>query len=164
MLKEIKLRHSTRKFTDQKVSKQTLQKLLRSAMQAPTALNEQPWRFIVVTDKSILQTISKYSKYTGFIAKAPSAIIVYADTKVSRKEFCVVNVGAAIENMLLEAVKLNLGTCWCAIDPIKDTIALYKKYFKLKRTEKPIAIVAVGYKAEEKEFIDRYDDNKVTWL
>ena len=164
MLKEIKNRHSIRRYNDKQVDKKDLEKLLRSAMQAPTALNEQPWRFIVVQDKKILKKMSKTTPHQAMLSKASAAIVVMGDKKVNHKEFIDVDCGAAIENILLEATRLGIGTCWCAIDPIKDRIAAYKELFCLKSNLAPIAVVAIGYPSETKEFIDRYDEEKVTWL
>lgn len=164
MLKDIKNRHSIRKYIDKEVSKKDLEKLLRSAMQAPSAMNEQPWRFIVVQDSKLLKKMSKVTPHQAMLAKASAAIIVLGDKKVSHKEFVYEGCGAAIENMLLEATHLGIGTCWCAIDPNKDKVKAYRELFSIKNHLIPIGVISIGYSNEDKEFIDRYDETKIIWL
>lgn len=163
MLKEIKNRHSIRKYTNKEVTKKDLEKLLKSAMQAPTALNEQPWRFIAVTNKKVLKKMSQTTPHQAMLAKAGAAIVVLGDKRVDHKQFISVDCGAAIQNILLEATHMGLGCCWCAIDPIKERIEAYKELFLLKSYLAPIAVVSIGYPNEVKEFVDRYDEEKVTW-
>lgn len=164
MLKEIKNRHSIRKYTSKKVSKQDLEKLLASGMQAPSARNEQPWSFIVVQSRKLLTEMSKTTPYQAMLKKASAAIIVLGDSKIASKEYCLIDCSAAIENILLEATHLGIGTCWCAIAPRKERIQAYRDIFHIKRHIIPVGVISIGYPNEEKKFINRYYQEKVTWL
>ncbi len=163
MLKEIRNRHSIRRYTEEKIERKDIVKLLKAAMQAPTARNEQSWRFIVVDDEKALKKMATFSPNTPMLNDAKAAIVVMGDTTINRKEYIYVDCAAAIENILLEATHIRIGACWCAIGPNKDRIDNYMSFFKFKKKLLPVAVIALGYPAEEKEFIDRYDENKVIW-
>lgn len=164
MLEEIKKRRSIRKFTDKKVEDEIIEDLLRAAMSAPTARNTQSWRFLVVTNREALNSMTDLQPYTGMMKTASCAIIVMGDREASQPdEYLYVDSAAAIENMLLEAVHLGLGTCWCAIGPRPERIKSFRDYYHISEQYVPIAAVAVGYPDEEKEAVDRYDQAKVSW-
>lgn len=164
MLEEIKKRRSIRKFTDKKVEDEIIEDLLRAAMSAPTARNTQSWRFLVVTNREALNAIADQQASMSMMRTAFCAIIVMGDREASQPdEYLYVDSAAAIENMLLESVHLGLGTCWCAIGPRPDRIKSFRDYYHISEQYVPIAAVAVGYPAEEKEPQDRYDPAKVTW-
>lgn len=164
MLEAIQKRHSVRKYTKERLFKEDLLPLLRSAMQAPTARNGQDWRFIAILNKEDLLAIANFPGAFSMFETAAAAIIVMADTNVYPDDhFSYVHAGAACENILLEAVNQGLGAVWCAIGPIKERVEAFKNYFELKDNELPIAAIALGYPAENKDFSDRFDDNKITW-
>lgn len=164
MLEEIKKRRSIRKFTDKKVDDGIIENLLKAAMSAPTARNTQSWRFIVVTNRDALNAIADHQASMNMMKTAYCAIIVMGDREASQPdEYLYVDSAAAIENMLLEAVHLGLGTCWCAIGPKTDRIKYFRESYQISEQYVPIAAVAVGYPDEEKEAVDRYDQAKVSW-
>ena len=164
MLEEIVKRRSIRKFTDQGVEEDKIEDLLRAAMSAPTARNTQSWRFLVVKNREALNSMVELQPYTGMMKTASCAIIVMGDREASQPdEYLYVDAAAAIENMLLEAVHLNLGTCWCAIGPRAERIKNFRDYYSIDERYIPIAAVAVGYPDEVKELQNRYDPKKVTW-
>lgn len=164
MLKELWNRQSIRKYTNQPVEKEKLEELLRAAMNAPTARNTQSWRFMVVTNREALNSMTELQPYTNMMKTAYCAIIVMGDRNASQPdEYLYVDAAAAIENMLIEAVHQGLGTCWCAIGPRQERIDLFREYYHIKDHLIPIAAVAVGYGDEVKEKQDRYDPDKVTW-
>lgn len=164
MLKEIKERKSIRKFQDKEVELEKIKSLLHSAMQAPTCRNMQSWRFIVVCNRQALCDMETLQPYMGMMKNASCAIIVLGDSTINPKEgYLYVDAAASIENILLEAVHLDLGTCWCAIAPDKDRIDNFRNYYHIDKNLLPIAAIAIGYPDEQKEFIDRYDPNKITW-
>lgn len=165
MLKEIKDRRSIRKYQDVAYDEQQIIEILKAAMQAPTARNRQTWKFIVVTNKKALQDMPELSPSTSMMKTANFAIIVVGDRKLDDNDaYLYVNGAAAIENMLLEAEHLGLGSCWCAIGPNEDRIKAFKEYYQIADDLLPIAVVAFGVSDETKEFIDRYDESKITWV
>lgn len=164
MLKEIKNRQSIRKFRPDPVEPEKLESLLRAAMQGPTAANRQDWRFLVVQDRKTLDDITTLSPYTGMMKQAAAAILVSGDRDVFEQDgYLYVDCAAAIENILLEAVHLELGACWCGIAPNEERIADYRKYFSLPESYLPVGIVALGYPAEQRPFADRFDEKKITY-
>lgn len=165
MLNEIYHRHSIRKFTNQPVEQEKITALLKAAMQGPTAKNSQCWRFMVITDRSDLNHLPKMSPYMQMGKTAQIAILVMGDKNATSDDgYIYVDCAAAIENILLEAVHLGLGTCWCGIAPQNERIQLFKDYFEITDQYLPVGLVMIGYPDETKEFIDRYDETKITYF
>ncbi|MFO7888943.1 MAG: nitroreductase family protein [bacterium] len=151
--KAIKNRRSVRKFTDQKVSKDTILKIIDAARWAPSACNRQLWEFIIVTKPEIKKRIAEEACFKQkFLIQAPVLIVVfYDDTKERREEKgpskhdSIQSAAAAIQNMHLKAYSLGLGSVWvCAI---KKMLKL-NEILKVPVSIRPIAIVALGYPAE----------------
>ena len=162
MLKEIETRQSIRKYKDVPVSEDQLDAVLRAAMNAPSARNEQCWRFMIVQNRKVLDDIASLSSYMKMMESAPCCILVLADkTIVPYPEYMYYDCSAAIENILIEANHQGLGTCWCAIAPNEDRIATFCDYFELPEDLVPISAVALGVSDEEKSQIDRYDPDKI---
>ena len=103
MLKELWERQSIRKYLNKPVEPEKIEELLRAAMNAPTARNSQSWRFLVVTDRNALDTMTDLQPYTGMMKTAACAIIVMGDRNASQPdEYLYVDSAAAIENILIE--------------------------------------------------------------
>lgn len=165
MLDEIYKRQSIRKYLDKEVEPEKIEALLRAAMSAPTARNTQSWRFLVVTNKEALASMTDLQPYTGMMKTAYCAIIVMGDRTVTQPdEYVYVDAAAACENILLEAVHQGLGTCWCAIGPNQERIDNFRNYYHIVENLIPVAAIAVGYGDEGKEKQDRYDPAKVSWF
>lgn len=164
MLEEIKIRQSIRKYKNQPVEPEKITALLKAAMRAPTAANRQDWRFLVIQDRKSLNDIVNLSPYTTMMSQAVAAILVSGDTELMPHEgYIYVDCAAAIENILLEAVHIGLGACWCGIAPNEERIVDFKNYFNLPETYLPVGIVAIGYSDETKPLVDRYDEDKITY-
>lgn len=165
MIQEIATRQSIRKYKDTPVTEAQLDEILRAAMRAPSARNEQCWRFVVIRNRKILKDISEFKAYMKMMATAPCCILVLADkTIVNKPEYMYYDCAAAIENMLLEAKHLDLGTCWCAIGPNVERIEEFRNYFNIEDNLEPISAVALGVSDEVKEIQDRFDPSKITFL
>lgn len=165
MLQEVYQRQSIRKYLQKSVEKEKIEMLLRAAMQAPTARNNQTWRFLVITNREILDHMTDIQPYTAMMKSAPCAILVMGDKTTAMAEgYLYLDGAAAIENILIEAVHQGLGTCWCGIWPNKDRVANFKLKFSLPDVYEPIGIVAVGYADETKPIVDRFDPEKVQYM
>ncbi|MBK5240698.1 nitroreductase family protein [Clostridium sp.] len=156
-------RRSIRKYEDKPVEKEKIEKLLRAAMQAPSAANQQPWEFIVVEDKEKLKKLSDASPYSKMVANSAVTIVL-----LSRKEGvtfapCIPqDMGAAAENLLLEAVNLELGAVWLGIAPVQERMNYIKEMFGLPEGIEAFALIPVGYPDGQKnEFVDRFDATRV---
>lgn len=157
-------RRSIRRYKDTIVEKEKIEKILRAAMQAPSAWNQQPWEFIVVENKDKLQELSKLSPYASSIAHSPVSIVILGnENRMVIPEQWEQDLGAATQNMLLEAVELGLGAVWLGVYPKEDIVDFVTNSFKLPKNIKPYAVISIGYPLEGKgnKFIDRYDESRV---
>jgi len=143
LFEAIRHRRSVRRFTSQAVPKELLEQLIDAGRVAPTARNEQPWEFVVVTDPQMRKTIAQTTDYGPFIADAPACIVVLCkQTKYYLEDGC-----AATENILLAATGLGLGACWVAGDkkPYAGKIA---SMLGAPGNMKLVSLIAVGYPAD----------------
>lgn len=161
-MNEIFERRSVRKYQNKPVEKEKIEKLLRAAMQAPSAGNQQPWEFLVIQDKAKLKKLSEMSQYSRMLDGAALAVIFLGNTEwIRMMGYWEQDMGAATENLLLEAVALGLGAVWLGVSPMQDRMDYVRKLFDLPENIKPFSIVSVGYPAEESRFTDRYDEKRV---
>ena len=138
--------HSVRQYKNQLVEAEKIELLLKAAMAAPTAGNQREWEFIVVTDPELLKKVAKASPYAGCAAKAPLAIIPVANMNKARfPENWEQDLGAAMENILIEAVHLGLGGVWLGIAPLEDRMTPLMELFDLPEGVYPYAIASIGY-------------------
>lgn len=155
-------RRSIRRYRDVKVEKEKIDKVLRAAMQAPSAYNQQAWEFIVVEKEGDLKKLSDMSKYSKLIEKSPLTIIVLGNKKNMLVEECwQQDLGAATQNILLEAVNQGLGAVWMAVTPFEDRMEFIRSMFNLPEYIIPYSAVSLGYSEDENKFIDRFNPDKV---
>jgi nitroreductase len=165
-------RRSIRKYTDQKIDKETIEEILKAAQHAPTAHNKQPWEFLVIGDKEALAHLRHLQRWTSFAKDAACAIFVCGDINQSfnrHKEdekwsFVDVDCALATQNLLLAAHDKGIGTCYCGCAPMQRVVDSVKKYLNLPENIRPFAIVTMGYPAETpKQPEDRYKPEKIHW-
>lgn len=165
-MKNILARRSIRRYTDKPVPQELIEQILRAGMAAPSAQDQYCWRFIVINDKKILKSIPKIQPYANMLNHAQTAIAVCGDLRNLQerpKRFWVQDCSAATENMLIAIEALGLGGVWIGIYPIEDRVEGMKKLLKLPDGVVTLSVIALGYKAENKKPIDRYDADKVYW-
>lgn len=152
VLEAIKSRRSIREYKDQDIPKEELDKILESAVQAPSAGNLQPWFFIVVKNPEMRHLLAKAALDQVWMEKAPALVVVCADELTSSRTYgtrgrylyCIQDTAAAIENMLLAAHALGYGACWVgAFDE-----ASVRRLLKIPYGIRPVAIVTIGKPAE----------------
>lgn len=153
-------RRSIRKYTPAPVTAEEVKIILEAAMNAPSANNRQPWHFIVVEDRAILNAIMAVHPYSKMLAEAPLAVVVCGDTLASDK-YWQQDCAAATENLLLAARALGLGTVWLGVYPKEACVSGVAGLFKLPEHIQPLCIVAVGHPAEQPGRVERYDAVKV---
>lgn len=158
-------RRSIRKYTEQKVPREALIDLLKAAMAAPTACNNQPWEFVAVDDEGVMDQLRaglRHGKYN-----APAAIIVCHNPKIGKNpdcdQFWVQDCSAAVENILIAATGMGLGTVWLGVYPKPDTIEMVRRIAALPEEVTPLAVLYVGYPAEQKEPRTQYEERRVHW-
>lgn len=164
-MEEIFNRASIRTYQDIPIEDDKIELLLRAAMAAPSTGNQQPWEFYVVKDKSILAGLSQCSPYANCVRKAPVAIVVCCSTKRLRfKAFADLDLSAAVENILLEAVALGLGAVWLGVAPIKMRMQIVRRIMNLPEDLEPFAIVPCGFAKDIKDprlKEDRFDRSRI---
>lgn len=159
----ISRRHSVRRYADRPVEAEKVEQLMRAAMQAPSAGNQQPWEFIVVRDRANLERLSHCSKYAGPVGDAPLGIVLLADTARMRfPDNWEQDMGAAAENILLEATDLGLGGVWLGIQGEDERVESVRDMFALPSNIRPYAVLAIGYPVEpDVTPASRYDAARV---
>lgn len=160
-MEAILTRRSIRKYTKQPVSDEVLKELLEAAMCAPSASNRQPWCFVVINDRKIMNEIPKYHTYAQMLKEAPVAILVCCHSDLQLGEFGVEDCSAATQNILLAAHAKGLGAVWIGISPAEPVAAATKKLLNLPEHIMPISLISIGYPAEQKPRPDRYRADRV---
>lgn len=161
-LEAIMTRRSIRKFTDEPVSDERIEVILRAAMAAPSAGNQQPWRFVVVKDRAMMESIAQTTPYGAMLREAAFALVIGADVHdlkhaVMWEQDC----SAATQNALLAIHAMGLGAVWLGFWPKNERVMPLKVVLGMPDGVEPMAVLAVGYPAEEKPAIDRYDAEKI---
>ncbi len=158
-------RTSIRKYTDRDVEPEKIEKLLRAAFAAPSAGNQQPWEYYVVTDPALLEELAGTSPYAGCVRNARLALVpCYRTTDLRCPEYAQIDMSASTENVLLEAEELGLGAVWLGIAPLKDRMDAVKKVLDIREDLEAFAIISCGYPAETREQQDRYEDSRVHYV
>ena len=161
----IKERRSIRKFqTGKPVTKEQLKELLEAAMLAPSACNSRPWEFIAVTKRETLDEIARIHPFAKMCETAAAAIIVVAIPQEGRPQgYFPQDCAAATQNILLEAVSMGLGACWCGVFPREERITDIRALFKIPEPKIPFNVIAIGTPDEAPDRRGYYDENRVTW-
>ena len=155
-------RRSIRRYQDRPVEEEKIEKLLRAAMAAPSAMNQQPWEFYVVKDKEKIRELGDATPHSRCVSGAPLAIVVCQKTGPKPSPaFADVDCAIATENMLLMATELGLGTVWIGTCPVESRVEKVGEILSLPDGLKAFARIGVGYPAEEKGPVDRYDEKRV---
>jgi nitroreductase len=158
-------RRSIRQYTAQPVEKEVLVQLLRAAMAAPSAVNSQPWEFVVITSPDGIQKLGRILPLGRY--NAPAAIVVCGSPLRARNPagllFWVQDCSAAIQNILLAATGMGLGSVWIGVHPVAALARQVRKILHIPPHVTPLGVVYVGYAAEEKEARTRYREDRVHW-
>jgi nitroreductase len=157
-------RRSVRDYTEERVSAEAIEAILRAAMSAPTARNKQPWSFIVVTGRETLDKLREGLTYGRMLGTAGAAIVVCAlpeEANLQLVELAVIDSSCASENMLLAAEALGLGAVWVAAWPYDDRMAFVRSTLHIPETVIPLNIIALGHPKESKPPVDKYRPEKV---
>ncbi len=151
-------RRSIRKFTGQPVSEQHIEIILKAAMAAPSAGNQQSWRFVVVTDRERIAAVQATTEYGKMLDDAALALVVCGDTRsLKHPSMWEQDCSAAVQNALLAAHALGLGACWLGFWPKKERTEPLKEALRLPEGVEPLATLAIGQPADEKPPSERYD-------
>ncbi|MGV8059506.1 MAG: nitroreductase family protein [Smithellaceae bacterium] len=159
-------RKSVRSFSGRSIEKEKIDTILKAAMAAPTAVNMQPWAFIVVTDREILDKLCSGLPYAKMLDKAGAAIVVCGIPQKAfgeRVEYAVIDGTCASENILLAAEALGLGALWTAAYPYSDRIGLVRKTLNIPDDIIPLNVIPIGYPAGTHNPIDKFKKENIHW-
>jgi len=155
-------RRSVRKYTDEPVSEETIAALLRAAMSAPSAGNQQPWHFIVIRSQAVRDLIPTVHPHAAMVPRAPVAIAVCGDVSGLKYEgYWVQDCSAATENLLLAAHEMDLGAVWLGVYPTEDRVEGVSRVLGLPEHIVPFALIPIGHPAESIPAVDRFDPGRV---
>ncbi|MHA1168123.1 MAG: nitroreductase family protein [Candidatus Hodarchaeales archaeon] len=150
-------RRSIRKFREGTVTEDNVKEILKSAMHAPSAGNQQPWQFVVINDRKILERIPSVHPYSKMVRQASLAILVCGDKRLEKHEgYWIQDCSAATQNLLLAVHALGLGGVWLGIYPRKDRVSGMKKLLNLPDEVTPLSLIPIGIPGEEKQDVNRY--------
>ena len=167
VLENIATRTSIRAYTEEPVEQAKIEKMLKAAMAAPTAMNKQPWHFVVVTDKDQLKALSQTSPYAGMVAKAPLAIIVCGDMlkaiEGGGRDFWIQDASAATQNLLLAAHAMGLGAVWTGVYPDLERCKSIAEVTALPDNIIPLNVIVIGYPAQDPQPKDKWKPANVSY-
>ena len=155
-------RRSIRAYTDQPVAPELITQLLAAAMAAPSAGNQQPWQFVVITERGLLDALADLLPFGKMLKQAPLAIAVCGDmTAQTREGYWVQDCSAATQNLLLAAHALGLGAVWLGVYPREERVAGVRRLLAAPEQVIPLCLVSIGHPAEQREPANRYREERV---
>jgi nitroreductase len=161
-IKAIITRRSIRKFKKEPISEVLINELLEAGMYAPSSGNQQPWHFIVVTNKRILNAIPSFHPHSKMLKEAPLGILVCCDKFLEiNKDMGVQDCSAATENILIAANAKGLGAVWLGIHPRKERENGMRRLLKIPENVIPISFISIGYPNEKKTIEERFKNSRV---
>lgn len=162
----IMTRTSIRSYTSKPIEEEKINMLLHAGMAAPSACNKQPWHFIAITNREILNQIPTFSPYASMVKQAPLAIVVCGDLSKTlegkEQEFWIQDCSAATENILLMAQGLQLGAVWTALYPLQERYEGMQLLLNLPTHLIPLNTLIIGYPKEMVKAKDKWKEENVT--
>ena len=156
-MSSITSRRSIRKYTGEWVTDEQVAELLRAAMSAPSAANQQPWRFVVIRSQDLLDLIPTFHPHASMAPNASVVIAVCADLReLSIPDRWVQDCSAATENLLLAAHEMGLGAVWLGVYPTEERVEGVRNLLGLPDYVMPLSMVSIGHPAEQPPVVDRF--------
>ncbi|MBC8181673.1 nitroreductase family protein [candidate division KSB1 bacterium] len=161
-METILTRRSIRKYTEQPVSEDDVNDLLKAGMAAPSANNCQPWHFIVINDHQLMDKIPEFHPYSRMLRQASTAILVCIDKNLENADgYGIQDCSAATQNILLAAHAKGLGAVWLGIYPRQVRINGIKELLKIPGDIVPLSLISIGYPKEEKPPVNRFNEARI---
>lgn len=162
LFEAIYTRRSIRRYSAKKIENNLVDKIIYAGMYAPSAVNKQPWHFIIFENKETCKAIIQVHQNASMLNEADKTILICYDENLQHDEgFGPIDCSASVQNMLLAANALDLGACWIGIYPRKERIHHLKKIFGLPGHIVPFALISLGYPAENKTTPDRIKTDRI---
>lgn len=148
-LEAIYTRRSVRNYRAKDVAPETVKALLKAAMHAPSAADEQPWSFVVIDDRDLLDRIPALHPYAGMAAQAQVIVLVCGEpVREQHAGMWVQDCAAATQNLLLAAHAMGLGSVWVGVYPREERMRPLRQLLKIPDHIMPFALLPLGYPAE----------------
>ncbi|MBQ7563346.1 MAG: nitroreductase family protein [Lachnospiraceae bacterium] len=155
-------RISVRRFEDRPVEK--TEAILRAAMQAPSAANQQPWEFYVVTDKKKILELSRTNPNARAAANAPAVIVPVYRKNCYLPDFAEIDLSIATENLWLETDAQGLRGVWIGIAPWEDRMRTVERVLDIPEHLRAFALFPYGYPAETRAQQNRFDESRIHYV
>lgn len=159
-IENIFARKSVRAYTPRPVEKEKVDLLVKAAMAAPTAVNKQPWTFVVIDRREVLDQLARELPYAKMAAQAPLAVVVCGDlSKALRGEtdpYWMLDCSAASQNLLLAAESMGLGAVWTAVYPEAERMEKVRSILALPDHIMPFNLIPVGYPQHKEDAKDKF--------
>jgi nitroreductase len=161
-MEAILTRRSVRKYTDKNISNDLILELIEAGTSAPSAGNQQPWHFIIIDDRKLIDKIPDFHPHSKMLFDAQKAILVCGDLAFeTNKGFWVQDCSAATQNILIAARAKGLGSCWLGVYPRDERMDGFRKMFNLPKKVIPFSLISLGYPAVDQSRVDRYDSTRI---
>ena len=165
MTSSIFTRTSVRKYADRPVEQEKTEYMLKAAMQAPSAGNQQPWEFYVITNKEVLEKLSHISEFSQPAGRAPVAILtVMHATGMPYQNVAPVDMSICTEHLWLACDEMGLGGVWVGVAPFADRIAKVREIMDLPEDLMPFSIFAYGYAEKVRPQKDGFDESRIHYI
>lgn len=163
-MKELFERVSVRRYEDRPVEPEKIEALLRAAMAAPSAVNQQPWEFYVIRDREVLERLAGVTPYSGCAGRAPAAIVSAYREKLWAPAYVQIDMSIAMENLWLACGEQGLGGVWLGIAPVEDRMRAVEDIVGIPEGLRAFAVFPLGYPAEERKQQDRFDESRIHFI
>jgi len=155
-------RRSIRQYTKDQVTDEQISVILKAAMYAPSAVNKQPWHFIVFRNRPAIKAITEKHPNSSMLLEASAAILVCWDDNLQHDTgYGPVDCAAATQNILLAACGMGIGSVWVGLYPRPQRMEIVQEIFKLPTNIKGFSIVSLGYPAEKKAHPERFNKDRI---
>lgn len=167
VMKNILERKSVRTYANKKVEKEDIETLLRAAMAAPSAVNAQPWVFIAIDDRQILDNLASQLPNAKMLSQAQAAIIVCGNMEKALqgegREYWVQDCSAATQNILLAAESMGLGAVWTGVYPKKERVNIIQTEMLLPSHIVPLCVIPIGWQTGKEKPKQKYTEENIRW-
>ena len=155
-------RRSIRAYQPKPIPAELIDKILEAAMQAPSAVNKQPWHFVVIDDAKILARVPSVHSHAKMAVHAPCAILVCGDPSAAHsRDYLPQDCAAATQNVLLAAHALGLGGVWCGVYSQRDREQGFRDLLSIPDSITPFSLVVLGYPDEQPARPDRFSPERM---
>lgn len=161
-IEAILTRRSIRKYKSKEITRDQVNEIVKAAMYAPSAFNNQPWEFIAVDKREVIDEIFKIIPHAEMLKQAAAAILVCGNKDLEGNiDLIVLDCSAATQNALLAVHDLGLGAVWISAFPVEEAMSGLKKLFNFPDNIIPVAVLSIGYPDETVTTEDRFKPEKI---